>query len=231
MRRGIRGSLGRLRPAGGRLRRPPALSLAGRRRIEAGRPVTTVLALRPRPLREVAVLRHADLRGWVLSRVVRRVLRFSDAGPVAITHIHPAAAALSRGEPARRRETRLQIVHRPHSTMTRETQRLERAGSAVAEPGAGPPGSAGPAGPRGEPGTRGADARGMVVLRRPPARLEPAAAPGPAAPLAQGPRATAERPAPVGAALTPSDLDALTHQVIRRIERRAIAQRERLGGR
>lgn len=91
------------------------------------------------------------------------------------------------------------------------------------------------AGPRGASGSPGRDARDAEP---PPATSPPSARPGPASPWLEPTRAgetsaAEQQPKPSAAGGQPSgstaDIDEIATQVLRRIERRAIAQRERMG--
>jgi hypothetical protein len=99
---------------------------------------------------------------------------------------------------------------------------------AAGRPATGPQGPAGPPGPPGNPSAIPPVALVQTLVRRPPERaaIPPAAAADPAASAVTH---AAERRPSTPNSPAPPDLEALTDQVVRRLERRAIAQRERLG--
>jgi hypothetical protein len=123
-----------------------------------------------------------------------------------------------------------------------QRERVLRAGTTRVEGSTGPPGlpgahSPGVPGPPGDTGERGrAGADGLTLVRSPDlvVRVNPPAAPAagrrepPAAAAAEA--RPAPRPAdwPAPSSLASPSIEEITTQVIRRIERRATAQRERL---
>jgi hypothetical protein len=86
-------------------------------------------------------------------------------------------------------------------------------------------GAAGPAGSRGPRGATGATARPLVLRSAPSQPARTHQSPGASAAMVS----VIEEPAsPLRQPVEAPDLDEIANQVIRRIERRAVAQRERL---
>jgi len=205
---------------------------SGGRRASMPRGLLPVLARRPTPARVQVLLGRAAhpvpprLRMLTLSRVLH-------AGPAAVglPALPGPEAAASATAPA----PLAHVVARLERIALTSTIRIEGPGppgppgvSPEAVPG--PLGQAGPRGPDGVPGIPGPapSLRQVLVLRSspqaaPPRRPEPARA----ATVDSGPAVRpADRPAPEP--LPMPSIDEITTQVIRRIERRATAQRERL---
>lgn len=226
---------GRLRVVPLRLRLAKPLTVPTRRRRVLTHGVPTVLARRPRGLRLTAV-QHIYIRNWSHGSLVKRVTLAHTGGPVSIVTIDtggPVSIVTIRPERAvagpistvtdLRRTTILKA--RTLQTTTLVASRAERV-----EPGpAGARGEAGPTGATGRPGPTGVP---PVTPAMTLATAGAAGYPAPQAIVRAAPHSSFTPPARApSASPTAADLDALTTQVIRRIERRAIAQRERMGDR
>jgi hypothetical protein len=173
---------------------------------------------------------HIDGRSWSSARTFVQTLQHeqSAAAPphmLAVTRIAAPPVQASSPPSATAPTMLLQPVLGRVNRERSHFERVERVPSTA--PIAGP---RGPAGPPGEPGSL-ADA--AMVLARPivPAVVEASSpqepvrsAPVPLKLVAENVRPGADAPVPA------PDVEELTTQVLRRIERRAIAQRERLGG-
>jgi hypothetical protein len=212
-----------------RLRRGLVLACVGRRDAKVP-PLRLVLARRPVHVLHVSRSAHGDARSWSSSTTVLQTLRQEQAAAVSqqiLTVAHAEAAPVPGISPLRAPPAPAMLLQPHVRRVTRERSRFERIERL--EPAAS---IAGPSGPAGPPGLAGPPGRVATVLVRPSASA--AASPGAAEPARSAaaalevvrelrPRAQ-EQPAPA------PDVDELTTQVLRRIERRAIAQRERLGG-
>lgn len=199
-------------------------------RREPDAPVGTFAVAR-RPVRTIRSSSSQVSMHWLTPTAKPAVVAWAPPGTPGRTHT-VIAPVLARFERTLDRQVR--IVAPAASAALQPPAaarftRIEQAGPAGQPPepargAAALPGRAGAAGPPGPPGTSAAP---TVMRRSPVARPAPARAePGPASEALRedaGPRpSAAPAPPPV------PDLDDITTQVIRRIERRAIAQRERL---
>lgn len=207
--------------------------LRGGRRPYRPRGIGRVLARRMAPTRVQVLIGRAkapapvpaQLRTLTLSRVlptgpaiIRVPAPSGPRAPASAAAPLPLAVALARLE-------RIVLT----STIRVESAAPPGLPGAPPPAAAGPRGEAGGRGPQGVPGSAPGRPRPALVVRSNPPR---AAAPGPSDPpltaTADAPRAVRPAGEPAVAPPPVPSIDEITTQVIRRIERRATAQRERL---
>ena len=205
-----------------RLARPVRIRPSWSRRAAPRR-----LELRPRPLALVLALRRSIHHHWTTTSVVER----GRSGPPSVrltlvTAVHgPSPAGLAPAVPPALPPTALRSV----LTVLERSATLRRL--VVLRPARTAPGPTGPAGPMGPLGPRAPVPPPMVVrtVTAAPAPAAPPEAGATAAEAHAGPVERVQHPASRTPAPAAADLDEITTQVLRRIERRAIAQRERMG--
>lgn len=220
-------TLARLRLARRSLRLVKPLAIPTRRRRVLRHGVATVLARRPRGL-HVTANQHISIRSWSNASLVKRITHAQTGGPVSIVTVRPerAARAPTSTTTAFERTTILRA-------RTLQTTTMVAARAARVEPGpAGARGEVGRTGPAGPPGRAWVPPSMPSMPSMTLATTSAARHPTPDASIHAAAAPSFAPPASSSSpAATAADLDSLTTQVIRRIERRAIAQRERMGDR